>query len=804
MLNTLKKRALRLFAFLSVGLFLLPFAVIHASATINNISATSFSDIQDAVQGASAGDTVNISIQNDIVFTGPVTIGQGITLSLTDGTGGGVTLSVASGGAFRLFQTTMAGGTPVDVPGIIMTVGAGVTLDGGGTGSGILLSSSGGSLNLNGCTIQNCIVPGSAASGAGLWLSGSTASCALTIGGGAVIQSCVANGMGGGIYCLNTNVVLNDGTVTGNSSGQGAGGGIYLTRNSTALTSSFTMNTGATVSDNFIFPTSWGQGGGVFAANTAVTINDGTISGNASTGHGGGIYIIATTAAFTPLTSLSIHGGTIENNQSTGTTGNQTYGGGVAVDSINGPIGAFTMNGGTITGNTAEANQGQGGGIYFIGVPFNFSAGTISDNHASQGGGVFYQLTTMNMTGDTAISDNTALNQGGGIYAFSSCTLNLDGNAKITGNTAQCNNDPEVTTQGGGGVALLSYGDMLFGTPTVMNMKGNAEISGNTATSYGGGIWTYPIYGPAPVVNIESGAVTDNIANYGGGISLGAMTGYTPLLNMTGGSVDHNTAVTNGGGIIGFGSAINLSDCAVTGNAATNGHGGGIYLPQDSTLTVGGVTTITNNTALNGDGGGIYTEDATYLGGSYANLTIGAQTVFTGNVASAAYAPQADAATAYPQIQFASTSILAHPLNNYDINYRNGENPPLLVKVIYDPNGGIGSATGTLVAPLHPDTVLSADDAGISHDTYAFLGWNTMPDGSGAAYGPDDIIILPDHDVTVYAQWKKIGVTENSAPPVTGSGLDLFLWAGAAGIMLLFTFVYARLIKRKERIPGQH
>lgn len=52
-----------------------------------------------------------------------------------------------------------------------------------------------------------------------------------------------------------------------------------------------------------------------------------------------------------------------------------------------------------------------------------------------------------------------------------------------------------------------------------------------------------------------------------------------------------------------------------------------------------------------------------------------------------------------------------------------------------------------------------------TRDGYEFLGWNTDPDGKGTAYAPDAIYgdDVGENDLTLYAQWKKIG--EPETPP---------------------------------------
>lgn len=169
--------------------------------------------------------------------------------------------------------------------------------------------------------------------------------------------------------------------------------------------------------------------------------------------------------------------------------------------------------------------------------------------------------------------------------------------------------------------------------------------------------------------------------------------------------------------------------------------GGAIY--SEGNLSVNGGT-FRNNSAEHG--GAIYTTNT-----SYSNIITDSATVFEGNTASIASNPPENASTLYPAIQFASTSIANHPLNNYDINYLG---QPITVNITYNANGGTGNHIGPSIAPGRTDTVLSIAATEIRRDGYTFIGWNTAADGSGTSYAPGAVITLEDN-VTLYAQWEQ-------------------------------------------------
>jgi hypothetical protein len=96
--------------------------------------------------------------------------------------------------------------------------------------------------------------------------------------------------------------------------------------------------------------------------------------------------------------SFTMNGGTISGN---------TGGGGVEI----GNRSTFTMNGGTIRGNTGRYGGGVDIGVY---CTFTMNDGTINGNTADSGGGVSNLSGTFRMTGGT-ISGNTAKENGGGV-----------------------------------------------------------------------------------------------------------------------------------------------------------------------------------------------------------------------------------------------------------------------------------------------------------------------------------------------------------------------------------------------------
>jgi|GEM_PF-2377469 len=158
-------------------------------------------------------------------------------------------------------------------------------------------------------------------------------------------------------------------------------------------------------------------------------------------------------------------------------TGNKTSGTGTWT----GGAGMF-VNGGTATVKGTASftkNYGYDGGAVSVnngGVLNIEENASVKNNYAvNPGGGVYlYQSNiydngaggTLNMTGGT-ISDNFALNYGGGgVFVHSGSTMNLSGGS-ITGNTTSAGRN-------GGGIMLWSAGGNL-------NVSGSPTVTGNTA-----------------------------------------------------------------------------------------------------------------------------------------------------------------------------------------------------------------------------------------------------------------------------------------------------------------------------------
>ena len=297
------------------------------------------------------------------------------------------------------------------------------------------------------------------------------------------------------------------GIITNNEATNGGGGGVYIGGGRFEMSGSAVITRNKTASSL--------GGGGVFmnGSDTVYALNEFIMSGNA---------VIS---------------------ENTATNGN---GGGVYMNSAP----EVTMNGGSITGNTAANN---GGGVYAFSGTFTMNDGTIAGNKATakNGGGVYangstaFTMTGGTIGGSTTVDANTA-KYGGGVYVKNG-TFTMSG-GKVAGNSA---------TEDGGGVRL---------DKGAFHMSGSAVISRNTTDTYGGG------------VDVNNGSFT-----------------------MSGGSITGNNAAgdspnwSGGGGVFVYdGGSFTMSGGSITGNNAIRG--GGVELTGiNNTMTVSGSVQITNN-----------------------------------------------------------------------------------------------------------------------------------------------------------------------------------------------------------------
>ena len=345
---------------------------------------------------------------------------------------------------------------------------------------------------------------------------GKTTGSALEGSGGAIysvgevilenckIENCYANGDGGAIYSEGA-LTLNGCTIGGEQYYDGSESG--KTKGNTASI-----------------------GGGIYVASSngekKVSVTGTTISNNTAIHQGGGINFISDSGG---LITADLNSVTVTNNKLTNTTSSYSNGGGIYTKG-----GTLNMTGCTVTGNNAVLG---GGGIYVVKngstpAAVKIKGGTIEENTVSgnaskgHGGGIHIsENCTLTMDGNVKINGNTAQYDGGGIYAYGS-TVNMTG-CTVTGNTAQ-RSGGGIYTKGGGTVNM-----------TGCTIGGSGMEEGNTAGDSGGGVYS----GQSTTVTMSTCSVMGNKAKSGGGIyAIGTTDSAKSTVTITGGTIGGSTA----------------------------------------------------------------------------------------------------------------------------------------------------------------------------------------------------------------------------------------------------------------------
>lgn len=220
----------------------------------------------------------------------------------------------------------------------------------------------------------------------------------------------------------------------------------------------------------------------------------------------------------------------------------------------------------TVSGNNASRVFYMYNGSTDIAV--EISGLTIANGYANIGAGLvnFYADLVLD---SVVIRDNTATNDGGGLWMDGFTVDATIRNSQITGNTAG---------DDGGGIYVEDTGGPLLIEDSV--------ISGNTAAQDGGGIY---FYDPDDSITIARTTISGNTAEG----NLGRAPGGTAAYGSGGGIYTYDTD----------GGTVTMADSTLSGNTAGRGGGAYFYGPDDPVDIVG--STVSGNTAQSGDGGGL-------------------------------------------------------------------------------------------------------------------------------------------------------------------------------------------------------
>ena len=490
-------------------------AFASGSYTCTGVAAVDTPGLQALISG---GGTVTVF--GPLPCVGNWTVPVSVTIV------GGSPGATLNGNAADSVLTATAGGITLTLRNLKVTNGAAAV-----EGGGVDMACCANTLNL-----QNAVVTGNTASDEG---GGVFVDCATLN----VTASTISNNtavFGGGIYAIDFGTVnVTNSSVTGNTAEEGGGvffGGFEL------------LNlTGATVSRNSAGFT----GGGIFGVEAAfLNGTASTISSNSAgsaavaigeplDAAGGGI---AADFAYVTLTSTHVSG-----NTSSG------FGGGIAFED-----GGFLFEGGVLP---AAAPSGHAGHFPHLSVPsFKAPKGVIPAQPP-----IITLSPGLNLVSSTVDHNTAQVGAGGGIDNFACFS---DSPVVINNSTVAFNRatGSDLDTDSGGG-GYSQYGTDCFGPTTASLVATNSQFGGNTAnSSVGGGIFNvnYGEFTDTPGAALVTLAQTpvmrlpmylnDNQAKWGGGIfnwGDGANTTLQP-----GSHVIHNQAFVNGGGV--------FNDCEAT------------------------------------------------------------------------------------------------------------------------------------------------------------------------------------------------------------------------------------------------
>ncbi len=440
-------------------------------------------------------------------------------------------------------------------------IGSANTVTRGSSLTGSIINSQKGTLTLNTITIDGNNVLASSP------MINNKAT--LNLNSNTILRKANSSNDGGAIYNSTGTITINGATITNNTGKRG--GGIF------AISGTINLISG-TFSSNSA-PSS--TGGAIWTAGE-FNMSGGSVTNN-SAFEGGGINCTYNTSANAYCT-MNLTGGSITYNSSNGTSSSDANGGAILINSYNSIIPQVTIDGATISHNTANHSSGfAGGGAIYNRGNLTIQSGTFEYNEARTGGGAIqnaYLLTINNVT----MNRNTA-GYGGAIH-------NTYGNSILSTETA-------------------TTGKLTINNATITN---NIATAANGYDALGGGISN--ISGAS--IDLKGGSITGNTAKHGGGIGITASVNpFEYLLSntkygkikITGGSINNNTASSNGGGIYINSDSTHQNELTISSPATVNGntasaYGGGVYLSSESKFSLTGGS-ISNNSATSG-GGGIY------------------------------------------------------------------------------------------------------------------------------------------------------------------------------------------------------
>ena len=419
--------------------------------------------------------------------------------------------------------------------------------------------------------------------------------------------------------------------------------------------------------------------------------------------------------------------------------------------------GIFTMKGGIIKDSDTEEN---GGAVKITNGTAKITGGIVRNCSATSGGAIYVSGGNFELSGSGIIENCTAID-GGAVFVQEGNVSALGG--KIT----NCSSTS-------GGAICVSGGDFEF--------SGSGIIEYCSATKGGG------VFVQEGNVSVLGGNITSCFATNGGGIYIS-----NGNINMNGGYIINNQASENGGGFYASSDIqdlqINIFSGEITGNIASkNGGAIAVNMLNDmvAIINVGleecygkddnhSHPIIENNTTNEYGGGfwlngnqltmnmycGCVNENLAILEPGSANIyqTAGLATVYAGKVGEGIIV------------------IGGKYISKIEEEIKNE------VKIIYDLNISGNEQVFESQVTIGVDVYLPKSI--FTRENWILVGWSEVknPTETDVIYEIGKAYTIPDHDVTVYAIWLRIGVGDVITPKIT-SGRHFNEITGGTNLML--------------------
>ena len=406
--------------------------------TVTNTNASGAGSLDAAIQGANADPVADTIVFDTSVFDGvtPRTINLTSRLTVTEAVDivgpGENAVTISGGGTLQVFYFYTHGSGPATLSGVTITNAAQAsaivvwdtdfTLDHVTvTGSNVVDSTlnfidggTGNSLTVSNSTFSNNTTSGNINNDGGAICAGSNAATNVNISNSTFTNNTNQSRPGGALGLRGSgDVTITGSTFTGNSSTQSnpGAGAIFVTNTGNFSISNSTLDSNHANNNRggaIFFASSGGVGKTATIANTtisnntantasglyfrtqsAVSINNSTITGNQTSFGGGGAIMVAETG------SLTINQSTITNNTTAGTTPNRG-GGGILTSGV----GSLSLSGTILSGNTSGVSGQADLGLYNAASLTNLTSnssllGTIDSRATIAGSGNFMSSTPM-------------------------------------------------------------------------------------------------------------------------------------------------------------------------------------------------------------------------------------------------------------------------------------------------------------------------------------------------------------------------------------------------------------------------